>query len=104
MEKGWVGARHSHPHEQVVYVVSGQLEVTITGTTFRVARVTALLYAAAWNTRLQLWKTRWSSTFSRRAVRTTYKLWPHKSNQVELHPASCQSSIARRLILPSPWR
>lgn len=25
MQKGWVGARHSHPHEQMVYVVSGQL-------------------------------------------------------------------------------
>lgn len=27
MEKGWVGARHSHPHEQVAYVVSGHLRV-----------------------------------------------------------------------------
>jgi len=25
MEKGWVGARHSHPHEQLVYVISGHL-------------------------------------------------------------------------------
>lgn len=25
MEKGWVGARHSHPHEQLVYVVRGHL-------------------------------------------------------------------------------
>jgi quercetin dioxygenase-like cupin family protein len=25
MEKGWVGARHSHPHEQMVYVVKGRL-------------------------------------------------------------------------------
>ena len=25
MKKGWVGARHSHPHEQMVYVVSGHL-------------------------------------------------------------------------------
>jgi quercetin dioxygenase-like cupin family protein len=25
MEKGWVGVRHSHPHEQMVYVVSGHL-------------------------------------------------------------------------------
>jgi quercetin dioxygenase-like cupin family protein len=25
MEKGWVGARHSHPHEQLVYVVSGHI-------------------------------------------------------------------------------
>ncbi len=24
--KGWVGARHSHPHEQIVYVVSGRIE------------------------------------------------------------------------------
>jgi quercetin dioxygenase-like cupin family protein len=26
MDKGWVGARHSHPHEQLVYVVRGHLE------------------------------------------------------------------------------
>ncbi len=25
MEKGWVGVKHSHPHEQMVYVVSGRL-------------------------------------------------------------------------------
>jgi quercetin dioxygenase-like cupin family protein len=25
MKKGWIGARHSHPHEQMVYVVSGHL-------------------------------------------------------------------------------
>ncbi len=25
MKKGWVGARHSHPHEQMVYIVSGCL-------------------------------------------------------------------------------
>src|SRR5579875_3838804 len=25
MRKGWVGARHSHPHEQMVYVVRGHL-------------------------------------------------------------------------------
>jgi quercetin dioxygenase-like cupin family protein len=25
MVKGWIGARHSHPHEQLVYVVSGHL-------------------------------------------------------------------------------
>jgi len=25
MKKGWVGARHSHPHEQMVYVVSGRI-------------------------------------------------------------------------------
>ena len=25
MRKGWVGVSHSHPHEQMVYVVSGHL-------------------------------------------------------------------------------
>lgn len=25
MNKGWIGARHSHPHEQLVYVVSGYI-------------------------------------------------------------------------------
>ena len=34
MEKGWVGAAHSHPHEQVVYVISGHLKVTCAGKTF----------------------------------------------------------------------
>ncbi|HWR15347.1 MAG TPA: cupin domain-containing protein [Terriglobales bacterium] len=28
MEKGWVGARHSHPHDQVVYIVQGHLKVS----------------------------------------------------------------------------
>jgi quercetin dioxygenase-like cupin family protein len=28
MERGWVGARHSHPHEQLVYVVRGHLQFT----------------------------------------------------------------------------
>jgi quercetin dioxygenase-like cupin family protein len=25
MKKGWVGARHSHPHQQMVYIVSGRI-------------------------------------------------------------------------------
>lgn len=29
MVKDWVGTRHSHPHDQVVYVVSGRLKVTL---------------------------------------------------------------------------
>jgi quercetin dioxygenase-like cupin family protein len=28
MEKGWTGARHSHPHEQLVYVIRGHLQFT----------------------------------------------------------------------------
>jgi quercetin dioxygenase-like cupin family protein len=27
MEAGWVGTLHSHPHEQLVYVLSGRLTV-----------------------------------------------------------------------------
>jgi|HubBroStandDraft_5_1064220.scaffolds.fasta_scaffold258722_2 quercetin dioxygenase-like cupin family protein len=34
MSKDWVGVRHSHPHEQMVYIVSGHLRVTIGETTF----------------------------------------------------------------------
>jgi len=34
MVKGWVGKVHSHPHDQVVYVVHGHLRVTCQGTTF----------------------------------------------------------------------
>lgn len=27
MEAGWVGTRHSHPHDQLVYIISGHLTV-----------------------------------------------------------------------------
>jgi quercetin dioxygenase-like cupin family protein len=36
MEKGWVGARHSHPHHQIVYIISGHLKVTCGDSTFEV--------------------------------------------------------------------
>ena len=36
MEKGWVGTRHQHPHDQVVYVINGELSVTIGSETFTV--------------------------------------------------------------------
>src|SRR5712672_1386897 len=29
MQKGWSGPRHSHPHEQLVYIVSGRLKAVI---------------------------------------------------------------------------
>ncbi|MEO6911935.1 MAG: cupin domain-containing protein [Edaphobacter sp.] len=35
-EKGWVGARHSHPHHQLVYVVGGALRVDVAGEIFDV--------------------------------------------------------------------
>ena len=28
MQRGWIGTRHSHPHEQLVYVIRGRLHVT----------------------------------------------------------------------------
>ena len=28
MEKDWVGARHSHPHDQLVYIIRGHLQFT----------------------------------------------------------------------------
>jgi len=34
MEKGWIGAAHSHPHEQLVYVISGHLKVRCAGKEF----------------------------------------------------------------------
>ena len=33
-EKDWVGARHSHPHHQLVYVISGSIRVDIDGKAF----------------------------------------------------------------------
>ena len=36
MEAGWKGTRHSHPHEQMVYIVSGQLRVTCGESVFNV--------------------------------------------------------------------
>lgn len=34
MKKGWVGTKHAHPHEQLVYVVSGHIRFTGGGRTF----------------------------------------------------------------------
>ena len=34
MTKGWVGARHSHPHEQMVYIVSGRIRFEHPGGVF----------------------------------------------------------------------
>lgn len=31
MDAGWVGVRHQHPHEQMVYVVSGAIQLTMQG-------------------------------------------------------------------------
>jgi quercetin dioxygenase-like cupin family protein len=31
MKKGWAGAMHSHPHEQLAYVVSGHIQLSCLG-------------------------------------------------------------------------
>jgi quercetin dioxygenase-like cupin family protein len=36
MSDGWVGARHSHPHEQLVYIVRGRLRFQHPGGIFDV--------------------------------------------------------------------
>ncbi|WP_263378097.1 cupin domain-containing protein [Granulicella paludicola] len=36
MEKGWSGTRHSHPHEQMVFVLSGLIEFEHPGGKFLV--------------------------------------------------------------------
>ena len=34
MAKGWVGSLHSHPHDQIVYVVHGHLKISCQGKIF----------------------------------------------------------------------
>jgi len=34
MSRGWSGTVHSHPHDQIVYIVRGHLKVTCAGITF----------------------------------------------------------------------
>ena len=36
-EPGWSGARHSHPHHQLVYIIRGTLRVDVGGETFEVS-------------------------------------------------------------------
>jgi quercetin dioxygenase-like cupin family protein len=36
LAKGFNGALHSHPHEQLVYVISGRLRITTPGESFEV--------------------------------------------------------------------
>jgi len=38
MQAGWAGAKHSHVHDQVVYVVKGHLRVCVAQTTFEVGQ------------------------------------------------------------------
>lgn len=38
MEPGWAGARHSHPHDQAVYVMEGKLRFSCGDESFEVVR------------------------------------------------------------------
>jgi quercetin dioxygenase-like cupin family protein len=37
MQPGWRGARHSHPHEQLVYILRGHLRISSGGSVFEVS-------------------------------------------------------------------
>jgi quercetin dioxygenase-like cupin family protein len=45
MEPGWVGAAHSHPHEQLVYVTSGAIQLTVAGVTHALSAGDSILVA-----------------------------------------------------------
>lgn len=34
MEAGWVGTAHSHPHEQLIYILSGEIALVVDGETY----------------------------------------------------------------------
>lgn len=34
MEAGWVGAAHSHPHEQLIYMLSGEIALVVDEETY----------------------------------------------------------------------
>ncbi len=46
MRKGWVGARHSHPHEQMVYIVRGHIVFEHPGGNFEAKTGDSFLVAA----------------------------------------------------------
>ena len=47
MEPGWVGAAHSHSQEQLVYVVSGAIQLTVAGVTHALSAGDSILVAGA---------------------------------------------------------
>ena len=43
MEKGWAGTAHSHPHDQMVFVISGHIRFAADGETFELRPGDSLL-------------------------------------------------------------
>ena len=37
MSDGWAGTAHSHPHDQLVYVISGKLRINAAGQSFDIS-------------------------------------------------------------------
>ena len=46
MREGWRGAAHKHPQEQIVYVISGRLRITVGGVTFDASAGDSLIVAS----------------------------------------------------------
>ena len=45
MEEGWLGAAHSHPQEQMLYVVSGAIQLTVGNVVHNLAAGDSILVA-----------------------------------------------------------
>jgi quercetin dioxygenase-like cupin family protein len=45
IEPGWVGAAHNHPHEQLIYVVSGAIQLTVGNATHTLSAGDSFLVA-----------------------------------------------------------
>ena len=43
MSDGWVGTRHSHPHDQLVYIIEGRLRVSVGSETFEAPAGTSFI-------------------------------------------------------------
>jgi hypothetical protein len=71
MRKGWRGAAHRHPHEQLVYVISGRIHVRIGNAGTKPLRAITSLWRPTRSTRPRLPKTAWCSMCLHLLVRTT---------------------------------
>jgi len=46
MKQGWQGAAHAHPHEQLVYVISGRIAATVEGAALEAAAGDSFIVAS----------------------------------------------------------
>jgi len=71
MKKGWVGTRHSHPQEQMVYIVSSHLSSQHPGGAVEAKMGDSFLGGAMWSVRLSRSKTPKFWTSSHPGAKTT---------------------------------